>query len=78
MDSKNMAVCRGNTLQSSCDFEKFCASEALLISKDENTVFWHLTLKTLAVVISGQGWTALRLWGGECLLREKPRVLVNS
>lgn len=41
--------------KSSRDFEKFCASKALLTSKDENMVFGHFTLKTLSVVISEQG-----------------------
>lgn len=63
--------------KSSGDFEKFCASKALLTSKDENMVFGHFTLKTLSVVISEQGWTALNLWGGEYFLREKLRVLVK-
>lgn len=49
--------------KSSRDFEKFCAPKALLTSKDENVVFGHLTLKTLAV-LSEQECLGLNLWGG--------------
>lgn len=61
----------------SCVFEKFCASKALLTSEDENMVFGHLTLKTLAVVISEEECVALHLWGGEYVPRGKLKMLVN-